>query len=348
MTSRAIAIAAIVSGLVVSGLVFSGPRFGEKATAKPNRSIDTRIEILSANHTLSPVALPGLGRRVGSLRYIGGLHLESPDKNFGGFSGLALVDDGQGLIAIADSGAALSASLVRDDTGRIVRLENAHLTMLENGAGNVLSRSDSDAEGFWTDGETALISFERNGLIRRYTLDSENHFKGGAVLFDLSDESGLLTNKGLEAVARLDKDRILTVVERPFGRNNRAGTIPAYLLQGDSRRTLAFARTGSLDVTDVSVHGGRLYLLERYYARKEGLRIRLSVAPLSAIEAPGPVVTTTLADMTSLTAKLDNFEGLSVYTIPGGRTRLLIISDDNFSARQKTLLMEFELVKTDQ
>ncbi len=348
MTLRTIAFAAIVGGLIVGGLIVSGFGIGGRVTAKPGHSADKAIDILSADHVLRPVALARFNQKVGSLRFIGGLHLESSDKGFGGFSGLAVLDDGQTLIAIADSGAVLFASLVRDDTGRIIRLEDTHMAPLENGTGEALSRQDRDAEGLWTDGETALISFERNGLIRRYTLDADNRLDGGGVLFDLSDEPGLLTNKSLEAVARLDKDRILTIAERPFDGDDDTGTIPAYLFDGDKRQNLAFTRTGTLDVTDVTVHEGRLYLLERYYARKEGLRIRLSVAPLTAVKPPGPVATKTLADMTSLTAKLDNFEGLSVYTAPNGKTRLLIVSDDNFSTRQKTLLMEFELVEADQ
>ncbi len=41
--------------------------------------------------------------------------------------------------------------------------------------------------------------------------------------------------------------------------------------------------------------------------------------------------------------EIDNMEGLSVHQ-ENGRTILTLISDDNFSVIQRTLLLEFELV----
>jgi hypothetical protein len=41
--------------------------------------------------------------------------------------------------------------------------------------------------------------------------------------------------------------------------------------------------------------------------------------------------------------EIDNMEGLAVHQ-EGGRTFVTVISDDNFSPGQRTLLLEFELV----
>jgi hypothetical protein len=40
---------------------------------------------------------------------------------------------------------------------------------------------------------------------------------------------------------------------------------------------------------------------------------------------------------------VDNMEGLDVVTTPDGRTLVFMLSDDNQSSRQRTLLMMFEL-----
>jgi len=40
----------------------------------------------------------------------------------------------------------------------------------------------------------------------------------------------------------------------------------------------------------------------------------------------------------------DNFEGLAV-DVRNGRTRIWLVSDDNFLPQQRTYLLEFELVK---
>lgn len=51
-----------------------------------------------------------------------------------------------------------------------------------------------------------------------------------------------------------------------------------------------------------------------------------------------------LAEMDSQMT-VDNFEGIAVKEMPDGRTRLFIVSDDNFSPAQRTLLMVFDLPK---
>jgi hypothetical protein len=43
--------------------------------------------------------------------------------------------------------------------------------------------------------------------------------------------------------------------------------------------------------------------------------------------------------------EIDNMEGLSVHRSAGGETVLTLISDDNFSAVQRTLLLQFTLAE---
>ena len=49
-----------------------------------------------------------------------------------------------------------------------------------------------------------------------------------------------------------------------------------------------------------------------------------------------------LASMAS-PLNIDNFEGIAALALPDGATRLYIISDDNFSKTQQTLLYAFDL-----
>ena len=41
---------------------------------------------------------------------------------------------------------------------------------------------------------------------------------------------------------------------------------------------------------------------------------------------------------------VDNFEGVAAVRAPDGGVRLYIVSDDNFSPRQRTLLLAFDIV----
>jgi len=45
----------------------------------------------------------------------------------------------------------------------------------------------------------------------------------------------------------------------------------------------------------------------------------------------------------NLLLTIDNFEGIAARRLSDGRVRLYVISDDNFSGRQRTLLMVFDV-----
>ena len=45
----------------------------------------------------------------------------------------------------------------------------------------------------------------------------------------------------------------------------------------------------------------------------------------------------------NLLVTIDNFEGIAARQMPDGRVRLFIVSDDNFSASQRTLLMVYDV-----
>ena len=55
--------------------------------------------------------------RLGRLAWRGGLELTSPSKDFGGFSGLLIEQDGRRLLAVTDRGMWLRAELDYDEDG---------------------------------------------------------------------------------------------------------------------------------------------------------------------------------------------------------------------------------------
>jgi len=50
-----------------------------------------------------------------------------------------------------------------------------------------------------------------------------------------------------------------------------------------------------------------------------------------------------LANLSFMDASIDNMEGVAVRRGPKGETLLYMVSDDNFSPLQRTLLLMFEL-----
>jgi hypothetical protein len=100
----------------------------------------------------------------------------------------------------------------------------------------------------------------------------------------------------------------------------------------------------------------RAFSLHRAFSNVEGLAIAVVETRLVPNDPDAPAAATLmerarvryqvessrrLADLGML-LNIDNFEGIAVRDMGEGRTRLYLISDNNFSNRQRTLLMVFD------
>ena len=141
-------------------------------------------------------------------------------------------------------------------------------------------------------------------------------------------------NGGIEGLARLADGRLIAGVEAPSN-----GARQLWILDDGrwSRRELT-AEPG-FGLTALATHGAHVYVLERFWTRETGNRIRIlrfNAAELDNAERIEPELLGTLTAGMSV----DNFEGLEIIE-RNGQTVLLIVSDDNYSDRQRTLLMAF-------
>ncbi len=71
--------------------------------------------------------------------------------------------------------------------------------------------------------------------------------------------------------------------------------------------------------------------------------MRIRRIPLAAIK-PGALVDGAPLISADLAYQIDNMEGIGVSRDAPGDTILTLVSDDNFSALQRTLLLQFKLV----
>jgi len=88
---------------------------------------------------------------------------------------------------------------------------------------------------------------------------------------------------------------------------------------------------------------GELLVLERKFSLIEGVGIRIRSIPLATL-APGAVVDGPAIFEADLGDEIDNMEGIDSHVTPAGETVLTLISDDNFSMIERTLLLQFTLV----
>jgi hypothetical protein len=283
-------------------------------------------------------------RQFGGLQFRSGLQLSSPDGDFGGLSGLWRAPDGAGLVAVSDRGHWLTARL-RREAGRLAAVDDAQLAPLLRSDGRPLNRTRSwDVEGLAITGGIALVSIERTQQVMRFDFGKEGVLARGRELPVPREFRRLPSNKGLEAIAVAPQGHPLAgaviVVSERSGEDNQP-TMGA-IITGPRAGLFEVSRPGDYDITDMAfLPDGDLLLLERWFRPFRGLGMRIRRVP-GQLVAPGAMLDGPVLIEADLGREIDNMEGIAIHQ-EDGRTLITLVSDDNFSMLQRTILLEFEL-----
>jgi hypothetical protein len=133
---------------------------------------------------------------------------------------------------------------------------------------------------------------------------------------------------------------LIAIAER--GRD-RDGNHLAFLI-GPRPGQFTIKRRNDYDVSDATVlPGGDLVIVERKFGWTTGLYIRMRRIPIASI-TPGALVDGPVLIEADLGQQIDNMEGIGVHRA-GAETVLTLISDNNFSMLQRTLLLQFSLLE---
>jgi hypothetical protein len=123
------------------------------------------------------------------------------------------------------------------------------------------------------------------------------------------------------------------------------GNIKAFLIGGPSSGAFAVKRTDEYDISDADFWpNDNLLLLERRYTLPGGISMRIRRIALAEIR-PHAVVDGPAIVEADMRCQIDNMEAMSVHRASTGETVLTLMSDDNFSPIQRTLLLQFTLVE---
>jgi hypothetical protein len=315
--------------LACAGSSRSGPSYSKEKRAIVVRS--QRVEV-------DPE--PGRRRVFGSLTLLAAFQLSSSHPRFGGLSSLTLGPEGDTLYGVSDRGAWLSVKLHLDHDGRLTRLSNWRLEPIRGPLGHPVEPPHHDAEsvvrlpdGSW------LVGFEREHRVWRFRPDLGARPKLLPLPPRVRDAPN---NGGLEGMTVLADGRLLLLCER-FKRRDGAhwgwvglpGAWSAISLPVDDR----FVPT---DLTTIPGSGDVL-VLERSFSVLTGLRARIRLIPAGTIHA-GEALTTREIGRLEPPLVVDNFEGLAAQRHKTtGKVVLYVVSDDNFSHLQQTLLFQFQL-----
>lgn len=283
----------------------------------------------------------------GEFEFAGGLTLTSTNRAFGGLSGIDFKPDGKSFVAISDTGYWFRGTLERE-AGRLVGISDAEWAPMLNGKGKPLGiKSNSDAEGLrltTIDGrEAAYVSFEQANALRLYRANPDLSLAKPEPVKLPRSATKLVGNRGLETVALAPADSALAgspvlVAERSLDkkRNHRA-----WIVRGPLAGAFTVVRSDDFDVTDGAfLPNGDLLLLERRVIMPYGVGMRLRRIPGDTIR-PGALVDGPIVMNADMLNQIDNMEGLAVTTDADGRARVTLVSDDNLSVLQRTLILEF-------
>jgi hypothetical protein len=268
--------------------------------------------------------------------FAGGIEIVAPvGSPLHSLSDLKLTGDG-GFVTVSDVGDLVRAELRLDAQGRLTGVDGARVRRLTLADGTpVQDKFEGDSEGLalLDDGEL-LISFERDHRIWNYgpLTALRNPVPVRKPDFPFPE------NDGMEG---------LTVAPHGWRVNGESGGVwdcspaactvvtapPTPLLRDSDYRI-----TG-MDRDPAAGPGGGWFVVQRLYAPPIDARAR--VRRMAADGTLGPV----LVEL-KLPGTTDNFEGIAAETRTGPRgerTRIYILSDDNFSAAQRTLMLAFDV-----
>lgn len=285
--------------------------------------------------------------KVGRLAYAGGLEITAEDERFGGFSGLRISGDGSRVWAVTDKANWLSAVMERDGKGAVSGLADAALYCLCRQDGTRYgSKHWGDSEGLEISGNTAYVSFERLNRINRYQIGRDGS-PGKPVQATASfGPLKLAYLEGLEAVAIAPAasplaGKVVAIAEESL---NGEGNNRAFIASDRGIEEFAITRSGEYSVTDaVFLPQGDLAVLERRFGLSVGLGMRIRRFDTASIRAGVTLKGEVLAEA-GLSSRIDNMEGIAAWQDGAGKTRIMLISDDNFNRTlQRTLLLEFVL-----
>ena len=288
--------------------------------------------------------------RFGDLEFRGALELTSKERDFGGLSALLIDPDGERFLSLSDKGRWFRGRIVYRD-GRPVGVDDVETAPMLGADGTPLSaRGWYDTESLAQDGGAVYVGIERVNQIVRFDYGKDGLMARGEPI-DLPPQAKALPfNKGIEALAFIPRGRpqgfelagtLIAMSERGLDSN---GNILAFLIGGQRPGAFSIRRIGDFDISDATVlPGGDVVLLERSYSPAKGVGMRMRRVRQSDIK-PGAVVDGRVMVEADMGYQIDNMEGVAVHRNAQGETILTVISDDNFSPIQRTLLIQFALV----
>lgn len=288
--------------------------------------------------------------RFGALEFRGGLILESSNRDFGGLSGLRVMADGR-FLSVSDKGSWLRGRIVY--RGKVpIAITDAEIAPILGPDGRPLKRRGwYDAEALALEDGVAYVGIERVNQVVRFEYAKDGLRARGSPIAVPPGVKTLPHNQSIECLEMAPKGgplagTLIALSERGL---DTGGNLLGFLIGGRDGQgaggAFSLKRTDDFDVSDcAATPDGNLLVLERRFSWTRGLAVRIRSVPLAAIKS-GALVDGRELMFADMGSQIDNMEGVSVHRDSSGALVLTLLSDDNFSLLQRTLLLQFTLVR---
>lgn len=325
MRNKILVIAIIVFSLMAGASSYIGRQHLAAELDGKGKPFTVRAEQIPLN-TENPAQI-----KVGELVYLRGWALTADQDDFGGFSGLIMENEGNQIIAINDKGDWFASHI---NVGKDQPF-TASPASIKSFPSVGLSKSAYDAESIIKIGDDYLVSFEQD-----HRLALVNGIAGEPKPYKVAaDYSEMSSNGGLEAITQLKNGELLLFAEHG---QDTTGALPAWVTSEQESRRIRFIPPMNYSPTDAAtLPNGDVLLLMRHYSPLDGVSAKVVLLKADDIAAAGELKGRELAHFEP-PLSVDNMEAMDIVPLQDGSIRIFMMSDDNFSLRQRTLLMVFD------
>lgn len=300
------------------------------------------LTITSAN--LDRFALLTNATSFGPLTWRGGIELTSPNKKFGGLSGLVMADECTSLRAVSDAGRWITADVAYTGNNLSGLTSGSIAPILDERGKPPPSKVWGDAEAITSgpDGKT-IVGFESRARIGAYDLAGKG-FKAKFQSLNPPKEIAKGPRNGeLESIGYFGTGALagnyLAIAESNF---DTQGFTKAWIWNGKHSIAFSIRQLENYEITDAAIlPDGDALILQRSYSLTALPGMAIGRLSARDIETGKTVVLETLLEVKIPFYAIDNMEGLAVCQ-RNGELRVNIVSDNNFKTDvQRTLLLQF-------
>lgn len=290
---------------------------------------------------------PGSGQtRFGALEFLGGVELSSGNPLFGAISAIRFRPDQRRFVSVLDTGHWLTGTVERDGDGRLKGIADARIMpMIDRRGVADAGKGAMDAEGLALKGDHVLVSYEQYHRVDTYPDPGFETSPPDGTVPILISRKELRANRSLEALMIAPQSSPLsgaTVIVAEDSLDDQ-GNMLAAILDGPLEGRFTVRHSDDFDASDgVFLPNGDLLLLERRFDLAHGIGMRIRRIAGGDIR-PGAVVDGAVIFEANSSYQIDNMEGLDAFRAADGTIHLIMVSDDNHSILQRSLMLEFRL-----